>query len=615
MVVAVVLAAATAVTQALVLGLVDLGASPVALPLAAVATWLAARALVPAAGPGLAEQAAARWRSLPRSEQVLLGVLAGAWLAWSAWLVRYPALGIDSIAYHLPEVVSWVHEGNPGAVVTVLPGFATSNFPLTNEVLVAWSMGISRSFLPAAVWAPLFIAILACAGWSALRAVAVPRLTAGLAVAAVCAAPMLTSYAMNGVHTDLPTLAWLACCAALCAASRERPALLAVAFVAGGLAVGTKTTTAPLVLVCLVLGFVAARGRLRPLAWPLTAGVLGAAVTGLVWPLRNLIEHGSPLWPHFAAPWGDPTPEVMARAVSFIERPVETLDRLGDDYLDLFGGGFLIMVAALVVPLLARSRAVTWAAVATGVSAVLWTASPTSGVSENPLLDAAPLSTLRYLTPALAAGAVTLALAARRPGRARVFAIGALATGLAVELLQSLDLGFPRVPAALTPLTGALAGAVVALVLLRAGHPPRPRALAAGMVMLAVVTGAVLGLAAPGFGERHARAGLYDAEIIRFLSGLDGYESGDRTIAMSPVLAGPVAGDSIQHRLALLPRTGGCARLLAGLRGEWVVLHENPLSRVGPSPTRACFKSRPASHRGRTFSFYELTGPAPSAGG
>src|SRR5205823_1923305 len=75
------------------------------------------------------------------------------------------------------------------------------------------------------------------------------------------------------------------------------------------------------------LGAVATRGSLRRLAVALAlAAALGCAAGGL-WYLRNLLAHGSPLWPFLAAPWGDSVPPLFARVNhSLLERPRATLE-------------------------------------------------------------------------------------------------------------------------------------------------------------------------------------------------------------------------------------------------------------------------------------------------
>ena len=46
-------------------------------------------------------------------------------------------------------------------------------------------------------------------GWLGLRSLRVPPLPSALAVGSLCAAPMATSFQLNGPNTDFPALVWL----------------------------------------------------------------------------------------------------------------------------------------------------------------------------------------------------------------------------------------------------------------------------------------------------------------------------------------------------------------------------------------------------------------------
>src|SRR5215208_1145837 len=157
---ALVVGVALAVAQALALGLVGLGASPVALTLAAAATggadlagWWAAR------GPGgrLATVAA-----------------AAAFAAWVAWLLRYPSIGFDSAVYHYPDVAGWIANGKPGSQLLLSYDIPYGNYPLTDEVAQTWAAAIARSWVPISLWNPLMLVALTAASWQTLRNLSVP---------------------------------------------------------------------------------------------------------------------------------------------------------------------------------------------------------------------------------------------------------------------------------------------------------------------------------------------------------------------------------------------------------------------------------------------------------
>ncbi len=301
---AVVIAASIAALEALALGLVRLGTNTAVLAGAAALTWLAARTFLPAPASRPGHELAAAWRAASPASRIAIGAIAGVGLAWAVWLLRYPALGIDTVAYHLTDVVAWVGDGSPGAVEPLFPTVPVGNYPLTNEVLLAWGTGIARSFVFVGLWAPAMMALLMLASWAGLRTLRVPVAAATLAVGALCLLPVLTHYQQNGANTDIPAFAWLVSSAFLSLASTRRPALLAPALLAAGLAVGTKTTTLPLALLVLVIALVAARAELPRRARPLALAGAAAIAFGGYWYLRNLVDHGSPFWPFVETPVG-----------------------------------------------------------------------------------------------------------------------------------------------------------------------------------------------------------------------------------------------------------------------------------------------------------------------
>src|SRR3954447_19842557 len=205
--VAAVFATAAAVAEAILLGLLALGGSPVALAVAAVGTWLIARALLPRPATSPAGEVVAWWRGRSAVERAAAGGLAGAAVAWIAWQFLHPALGYDTVHYHVPEMVLWVQQGTPGSAELVLPGLPVGNYPLTTEVTVAWAMGLAHSYVPIVLWPWVTLALTVAGGWVGLRALAVPRAAAAAAVAALCSVPWLLGWQSNGSITDPPALA------------------------------------------------------------------------------------------------------------------------------------------------------------------------------------------------------------------------------------------------------------------------------------------------------------------------------------------------------------------------------------------------------------------------
>jgi hypothetical protein len=590
------LAASAAVGEALVLGLLGLGGSAVGLALAAGLTYLVATRINRAGLTGLGGDLARWWPTLTGLERIALGALLGALAAWTVWMLQNPLVGADAIYYHATEVVMWVQQGTPGSVETITETFPVGNYPVTNEVLLAWAAGLGRSFVPLTLWTPLLFALSGAAGWLGLRSFGVSKPVTGLALAALLTTPTVMA-GTNGPNTELPALAWLLCAAALAAASRSRPALLAPAVVAAGLAVGTKTTTATLALLALAAAAWYSRAQLRRLARPLLLALALAAGTGGVWYVRNLISHGSPLWPFVALPGGDPVPEGWAGFTNtLLSAPRATLEGRVDDYLALLGGAALLLAAGLAAPLLCLRREVVLTAAATALAVLMWAAAPLTGKAENPLVDFS-LTATRYLLPATAAATAALALASRG-GRGRaVVASVALIAALAWNLERDAALGHPYVPAALPVLGGT--GAGVLLVVLtgrlrwtRSGALRRQRVsrwAAAGLATVAVAV--LLAGSASGYVERHAaassdRGAVFDTQLTRWFASRSEFASGERAISLAPTTIGPLAGDRLSHGLELIPSSEPCGEVEARAREGWVVLGDNafgvPAPRTGP---------------------------------
>jgi hypothetical protein len=517
---AVVVAAAAAVAEALLLGLVGLGGSPVALVVAALATWVAARTWLPAPGLSAWDELRAWARGLDRWSAAGAGAVAGLVGAWTAWLYLHPALGHDMVLYHLPEAIQWVHSGHPGAIEPIISSVPVGNYPVTHEVLLEWGLGIGRSFVWATLVTALAPVLAGAAGWLGLRALGVDRLVRGLAVAALVAVSAVVASQLGGASLDPAALAWLLSCAALCACSRERPALLAPAVAAAGLAIGTKTTAAPLSLLVLAVGAWPVRGALRPLVRPLVAAVALAFGVGGVWYLRNTVQHGWPLWPFSAAPWGDPRPPIIANAdVKFIDRPGATIDRLGDYYLHHFGGPLLLFCGALAAAVAARSRTVLFVALAALGSLFIWMNAPFTGVfGATRAFDIGTGDATRYLLPGAAGGAVLVWLV-------------------------------PRLRTPRRGVSAALAGAVAVLGV-----------------------GALAAVAATGFVERHGRTGTRESPLAAWFAAQPAWRDGSAPIASTWSLVGTLAGDRLQHPLVLVDAEEACRR---GAAAGWLVVDRN----------------------------------------
>jgi hypothetical protein len=335
---------------------------------------------------------------------------------------------------------------------------------------------------------------------------------------------------------------------------------------------------------------------------------------GGVWYLRDLVTHGSPFWPILSGPWGDPVPRTISVVdTTFLDRLGPTLDRLGDDYLNRFGGGLVLLAGgALALAATPRDRRLRWASIATVLGVLLWARSPVTGVPFQLGLDEATFSTTRYLLPVLATAALALALAASHTGPAAIAARLTLAATAVVNLVQTFDRGFPEAPSALTPLAGAAAGALAgagagwAIRRIAGGRrrpPPLLAAAAAGLAAAAIA--APLALPADGFLERHARTRPVLTEAItQWLAADPGYANGTDGVATSPAFIGPLAGDQLDHPLSTLTPRDGCATIRARARHSWIVVYAGVVRGASPAQVSRCLAPAKPAFDGGGFLAY-----------
>lgn len=588
--VAAVLGATAAIAEALLLGLAGAGSSPVALALAAGATYLGTRFALPAPAVNAFDELAAQAIAAPLAMRLAIGAAGGVLAALVVLFLRHPAIGIDGTAYHLPEIVNWIHSGHVGAEVRPSEDFPTGAYPLTHEVLLAWSMGLSRSFVPVAVWPSAMLALFGAAAWLGLRRLGVAAAVAALAIVAVAVSPALLG-GLNAPKNDLAALTWLVVAAALCVAALRRPPLLAVAILAGGLSVGTKTTTAPLVVVLLVGAlYLSWRRRTPPLPAPslLTAAVVAAAAVGGVWYVRNLIVHGSPLWPLITTPWGDDVPPAIARLdPSFIDRPIASLDGRTHTYLNGLAGGLVLMAGGMLAWTLSRRRAVVIASAATAFALFAWARAPFTGIADDRYVDLS-LFVIRYLLPAIAVGAAAIALASRGRGARTYAATGLLGAAIVWSAVQSHRIPYPLVPGVKLVAAGVLAGAVAAFAAVWVLARGRTMMRVVG-ALTAIVAAVAFAASAPGYVQRHADThATFASPVVAWFAGQKEFRDGDAPISLSPQAIGPLAGDRLQHDVLTIPGDAPCRDVLARARKGYVVVRDLPaLTRRYLAPYRA----------------------------
>jgi hypothetical protein len=301
-------------------------------------------------------------------------------------------------------------------------------------------------------------------------------------------------------------------------------------------------------------------------------------VVGGIWYLRNLLQHGSPLWPFAIGPWGDPAPRFLGLVdATFAQDPLGTLDgRLGS-YIDRLGGSWLLLAGgtvALVLGALAPGRVqpvrrpLLVAGVLTLVGCLIWTTAWGTGVSTSPLLswpDGFAFSSLRYLLPAIGAGGVAVALVARAGGLLARGAAGLLITAVVWNLVKDAQLGSPWTPPLWVLVVGAIAGISVLALGAAAVARRTPRVPAIAAAGVAVVAGALLAPVSSGFVERSTTvpdSTAYARELVAWILKQPGYAGGDGSIGFASrgVLA-QFAGDRFDHPLVLVPQHASCAEI------------------------------------------------------
>ena len=412
--------------------------------------WVLAACLLAGVGTGVAlSRRDAQGIALPSPPvtQIALGVATAAALLASFHWAMPTQIGLDIGMYlpnttwhNAPFAARFVQDAQVGALhMTEVLRLTVWFYPQNSELL--HSAGIL--FLDSDFLSPLlnigWMALCLLAAWCFGRPYAAGAV-AVLALAVILDAEMLLLYQPGDAKNDTAGLFFLLAAAAILvngdAQSRAaadsvrtlhsggpplRPLFprgaLIVAALAAGLALGTKLNLlAPFGLLTLGVIAVARSGdRVRTAAiW-----VAASLVTGGFWFARNLVESGNPL------PWADrgplPGPEQLdidIREPHTVSDYVTDLDVIRDSFIpglnDSFGVLWPVVLAAVAGGfVLAILRGRTSLIRMLGVVALL------SGIAYlfTPLTAAGPLGSpsafevnLRYASPALALGAVLLAV-------------------------------------------------------------------------------------------------------------------------------------------------------------------------------------------------------------
>jgi hypothetical protein len=585
------IAAAFAITEALVLGLADQGANPFELTAAAGLTWVATRTAV--AGPTLAvrDQLAATWTNATPFSQATIGGFGLLVLGVAGFAMWHPTYGVDGVSYHVAQPAIWIHDGRPGSGQQTLLDFPTAAYPKSLEVLLFWGLAISRTAVTAI---PLTVSMATLAVICLL--VALRRLEVSTPIAMLATASSLLVpwdvLETSGVWTDLAGLAWLSCCIALCVITRDEPGALGPALVAAALAVGTKTTTVPFALGAIGWALWTNRSWLRHHLVRFAMFGVPALGLGSVWYVANWIVYGAPLWPFSRVPAGPPQPRIFAAyGARFIADPIHAARLAGPSVLlDGFGGG-LVLVAGVVLIAIASllpsqrpARRIVVVGTATVLlDVLLWATAAFTGVTHGSAFLV--FVGLRYLTFAPVAAAAMFALICRRPSAIRAVALVLMAAATGVNLWEIHQDDLLRYPVKPPLVFCAALGCIGVLVGLLAGRArAAPHVMQLRALAPAVTIGIGLALAAPAssylrhYVQVERRVYSTDAPAIEFLSRQPGWVHGDAPVAAGLEAYASLAGPDFTHPLSFIPANEPCTAVRAAASRGWVVLETNPVT-------------------------------------
>ncbi len=222
---------------------------------------------------------------------VAVAAVTAAWVARTVLAYRHGMETVDTLWYHLPQAARFVQQGDITQLHYV-DGEAIVVFYAANaELLHAYGIALFHNDVLSPVINLGWGALALLAGWACGR----PSRTepyALLGVAMTLGIPALIGNEPGGGYNDVVCLALLLAAAAILINGGLRPAPVAFAAAAAGLALGTKFTMIAPVLVLAAGAVLAARGdRLRH------AGIwaAGLIVLGGFWYVRNLVAVGNPL--------------------------------------------------------------------------------------------------------------------------------------------------------------------------------------------------------------------------------------------------------------------------------------------------------------------------------
>ncbi len=436
---------------------------------------------------------------------VAVAVVAAQWCVQSANALGAGMFNFDTLWYHMPFAVHMAQTGAVTGVQFTQADPFVAYYPANSELFHALGIVALHNDFLSPLLNLLWLAVALLASWCLGRPWRVERQTL-IVGCLVSALPVLSGTQPGEAFNDITGLAMLLAGTAIALNASGERAMLALAGLALGVAVGTKFTfIVPAFALIAGIALSARRGSRR---WALAELAVALGLTAGWWYLRNLIAMGNPLGQRLHI-----GPVTLAGPLSPLESASQqtVISELG--HLSLWGSRFAPGLSHALGPLWPLVLALYLAAVVAGIvmSAgslvrVLAATAAVTGISYLFLPTGATAIeqgttefqvNLRYVTPALALGImlVPIVLRLRRPRLLVPLGYALLALLAATQLERAL---WPTQPARhlvfLLP-----AGAVVAGVLHWRRFPRQPRS------TLAIATaGLLIALVAGGFAaQRH----------------------------------------------------------------------------------------------------------------
>ncbi|GAC1316790.1 MAG: hypothetical protein NVSMB25_03200 [Thermoleophilaceae bacterium] len=383
-----------------------------------------------------------------------IAIFAAATLSAVSRRYGQPAVGLDTLNFHLPGVASWAQTGSLWQVRQFTPDLANANYPNNGDIFfLASSLPWRNDFLVRFATLP-FLGLCGTSVYALGRELGARAADAAIFAVLFLALPNVADDTFVNTLPDIVLAATFPAGALflLRHARSHETGDLVLAGVALGIAFGTKwfgvTSVVALLTLWALLTYLAERAPRRLAREGLVVCAL-VALAGGIWLLRNAVISGSPLFPARLSLFGltlfdaprDQVREIAGRTIASYATDAHAWSAyfipawraaLG------LGGALLAAATVLAVALAGRGRRRSPAVLATTIAVVLlalvYAATPYSAFGDG----RQPIFTefnVRYAEPALVLAAALAAWVAGclpRPARliAELAALVAIVEGL-----------------------------------------------------------------------------------------------------------------------------------------------------------------------------------------